>query len=130
MTPTPEHLRVAREWLMSRTWPSYPDANEHSLATLIATREAATIERCRVEHDENTTAIEGEGIMPWEVHNFGCYTPDCVREKVRRAIERCAKVADDYDGDGHDHDYYTQLGNSRRTQSDIAAAIRALGREP
>jgi len=44
----------------------------------------------------------------------------------RAGIESAAKVADTYDGAGHDHDQYTQLGNSVRTQTDIVAAIRAL----
>jgi len=39
--------------------------------------------------------------------------------------EACAKVADDYDGDGHNHGQYTQLGDSAKTQRDIAAAIRS-----
>ena len=39
-------------------------------------------------------------------------------------VEAAAKVAEEYDGDGHDHDHYTQLGDSRRTQSDITAEIR------
>ena len=42
---------------------------------------------------------------------------------------RAAKVAGDYDGAGCDHDYYSQLGDSAKTKTDIAAAIRKL-KEP
>jgi hypothetical protein len=41
--------------------------------------------------------------------------------------ERCAKVAEDYDGDGlRGSGYEDQLGDARQTQREIAAAIRAL----
>jgi len=44
--------------------------------------------------------------------------------------ERCARIADEYDGDGHAHGQETQLGDSVRTQRDIAAAIRSLAPAP
>jgi len=65
----------------------------------------------------------------WAVQNAHYTRTDHVQtliaEAVAAAWERCAKVAEDYDGDGIDcrgWDY--QLGDAFKTRSDIAAAIR------
>lgn len=44
----------------------------------------------------------------------------------REALEEAADVADQYDGEGLDGGYDCHLGDARRTQRDIAAAIRKL----
>jgi hypothetical protein len=46
---------------------------------------------------------------------------------LTNVVERCAKVADEYDGDGMDStSYEDQLGDARQTRSDIAEQIRAM----
>jgi hypothetical protein len=62
---------------------------------------------------EGGTMSDPEGVL---VEKFAA-----VRAAER---ERCAQIALDYDGDGHKHGLYTQLGDSVKTQHDIAAAIR------
>lgn len=74
MTPTPE--QAARAWFTDRAepaeiighphyvvvWGRDPDANEASLATLLAAREAAVREECAIECDERAVlndAVEG-----------------------------------------------------------------------
>jgi len=47
-----------------------------------------------------------------------------VQEAVEAETERCAKMAEDYNGDGMLGEREAQLGNAFRTKSDIAAAIR------
>lgn len=55
------------------------------------------------------------------------HSPSPSFEAVR---ERCAKLADDYDGKGRScPGYDAQLGDSLQTSMDISAAIRALREE-
>lgn len=52
---------------------------------------------------------------------------EAMEKAVAEEREACAAIADEYDGEGHNHGQYTQLGDSVHTQRDIAAAIRARG---
>jgi len=50
-----------------------------------------------------------------------------VREE---AIEKCAKIADEYDGKGMDSSLHQQGGNAARALADVRDAIRALANSP
>lgn len=69
----------------------------------------------------------------WQDHMWAGIPKEIVIERLKEAYERgrrdeneeAAKIAEDYEGHGTDHDYYSQLGDSSRTKSDIAKTIRA-----
>lgn len=51
---------------------------------------------------------------------------NCIREIQADALLHASKIADDYDGKGlESHGYYNQLGDGRRTQTEIVKSIRS-----
>ena len=47
-------------------------------------------------------------------------------EARRKAIEECARIADEYEGEGLDGKFMREGGDGVRTKLDIAKSIRAL----